>query len=123
MNAPSIRFLIATIMSPLVVSGCAPNGTGNNIAKAVVGTALQAVGIDTAGAALLVGTVDNVNRSIYTDRAMSDAADARAAAASDAIAPRKGNATETQLRQMFPNATIPVDTVAPDSIPTKEAAK
>ncbi|KAB1589991.1 hypothetical protein C5O75_020960 [Burkholderia cepacia] len=123
MNLSSTGFLIAATVSPLLICGCAPNSSGNNFAKALIGTTLQAVGIDAIGAGLLIGTMDNVNRSIYTDRVMNDAAKARAAAASDAIIPHKGRATEAQLKQMFPTTAIPVSTSIDDPILTKESAK
>lgn len=123
MKKTSTRLLIATTLFPLLIYGCVPNGTGNGIAKAVVGTALQAVGIDAVGASVLVGTMDNVNRSIYTDRALNAAATARGTAASDAIAPRKGRATEAQLKQLFPDASIPTNANTFDPAPMKETAK
>ncbi|MCA8298809.1 hypothetical protein LGN19_33990 [Burkholderia sp. AU30198] len=119
----SSSLLILIVVCPLLICGCAPNSTGNSVAKAVMGTALQAVGLDVVGAGLLVGTMENVNRSLYIDRAMNDVAVARAAAESEAIVPRKGGAIEAQLKQMFPTTTIPVNTSTADPIPMKESGK
>ncbi|MBR7999859.1 hypothetical protein [Burkholderia vietnamiensis] len=123
MKKSSTRLLIATIVFPLLIYGCVPNGTSNGIAKAVVGTALQAVGIDAVGTSFLIGTMDNVNRSVYTDHALNAAAMARASTASDAIVPRKGRATEAQVKQLFPDASIPTNSNTFDPAPMKGTAE